>query len=136
MQALDVNVDKFVRSYFKAMEQGQVAGREAHWYTPDVEQVEWPNALMPKGATRNFESLRATFLRLRTIVVHQSYDLKNIVVSNNNVAVEADYRAVFSVDLPALPRGKVLDVRCAIFLELERGRIRRHRTYDCFMHHS
>jgi ketosteroid isomerase-like protein len=130
-----MDVEEFVRAYLRAIETDQLVGREEEWYTPDAVQIEWPNALTPNGATRDLAALRAAGERGRAIVATQRYEVTNLVADAGagRVAVEAIFRATFRIDLPDLPKGAVMEARFAMFFELADGRIRRHRTYDCFM---
>ena len=124
--------ERFVLSYLKAIENDQVVGRETEWYTEDAIQVEWPNKLVPAGATRNLEQLRQAGERGRAIVASQRYEVTNVVAVGNQVAVEALFRATFKMDIAGLPKGDVMVANFAMFFEMRDGRISRHRTYDCF----
>ena len=124
--------EAFVAAFLRAIEQDEVVGRELDWYTPDALQIEWPNKLVPDGATRDIEQLREAGERGRAIVERQSYEVTNLVVDGNRVAVEAVFRATFKLDLPGLPKGEVMTANFAMFFEMKDGRIHRHRSYDCF----
>ncbi|HEV8247513.1 MAG TPA: hypothetical protein VGP93_17170, partial [Polyangiaceae bacterium] len=49
---------EFIRRYLDAIEQGRVVGNESDWYAADAVQVEFPNKLQPKGATRTLADLK------------------------------------------------------------------------------
>jgi ketosteroid isomerase-like protein len=122
----------FVRDYLTAIENNAVVGRETEWYTLDAVQVEFPNKLLPMGATRDLSALKQAGERGRAIVASQFYEITNIVEQGNQVAVEAIFRATFKIDLPELPRGKTMTAHFAMFFEMRNGKIARHHTYDCF----
>jgi ketosteroid isomerase-like protein len=122
----------FVRAYLTAIENNAVVGRETEWYTLDAVQVEFPNKLLPMGATRDLPALKQASERGRTIVARQSYDILNIVEQGNRIAVEAIFRATFKIDLPELPRGRTMTAHFAMFFEMRNGKISRHHSYDCF----
>jgi len=124
--------EAFVTAFLGAIERDEVVGRELDWYTPDALQIEWPNRLVPDGATRDLAQLREAGERGRAIVETQSYEVTNIVAAGASVAVEAVFRARFKLDLPGLARGEVMIAHFAMFFEMKDGRIHRHRTYDCF----
>lgn len=124
--------EQFVRRFLAAIERDEVVGHETQWYTPDAVQVEWPNMLLPAGATRNVDQLREAGLRGRSIVESQSYEITDIVVADDKVAVEAIFRARFRMDIAGLPRGAVMTAHFAMFFLMRDGRIARHHTYDCF----
>jgi ketosteroid isomerase-like protein len=123
----------FIRAYLDAIERDELVGREDEWYTADAVQIEWPNKLNPNGVTRNLEQLREAGERGRQIVARQWYEVVSIVADGDMVAVETIFRATFRIALPDLPAGEVMEARFAMFFEMSDGRIRRHRTYDCFM---
>ena len=123
----------FVRAYLAAIERDEFVGNEAAWYTADALQIEWPNPLTPNGAERDLAGLKAAGERGRAIVESQRYEITNLLAQDDRVAVEAIFRATFKLDLPGLPRGEVMEARFAMFFEMQNGKIRRHRTYDCFM---
>jgi ketosteroid isomerase-like protein len=123
----------FVCAYLSAIERDQLVGNEADWYTEDALQIEWPNKLVPNGATRDLAQLREAGERGRAIVKRQWYEVTSLTAQENRVAVEAIFRATFRIDLPDLPQGEVMEARFAMFFEIADGRIRRHRTYDCFI---
>lgn len=60
--------ETFVRAFLTAIERDQVVGDEARWFTEDVVQVEWPNMLALKGATRNLAGPHGAGERGRAIV--------------------------------------------------------------------
>jgi ketosteroid isomerase-like protein len=124
--------ERFVLSYLTAIENDQVVGQETEWYTDDAIQVEWPNKLVPAGATRNLEQLRQAGERGRAIVASQRYEVTNVVAVGNKVAVEAIFRATFKMDIAGLPKGDVMVANFAMFFEMRDGKISRHHTYDCF----
>ncbi len=122
----------FVLSFLKAIENDEVIGRETDWYTEDAVQVEWPNKLVPAGATRDIDQLRQAGKRGRAIVESQRYEVTNVVAIGNKVAVEAIFRATFKMDVAGLPKGEAMLANFAMFFEMRDGRISRHHTYDCF----
>jgi len=126
------DAERFVLSYLKAIENNQVVGRETEWYTDDAVQVEWPNKLVPAGATRDIDQLRQAGERGRAIVESQRYEVTNVVAAGNKVAVEAVFRATFKMDIAGLPKGDVMLANFAMFFEMQDGKIKRHHTYDCF----
>jgi len=122
----------FVRDFLKAIGRDQVVGDKDHWYFPDAVQVEFPNKLLPKGATRNLADLKAAGERGRAIVERQTYEVVSTIESGDAVAVEAIFRATFKVDMLGLPKGQTMTARFAMFFTMQDGRISRHHTYDCF----
>ena len=118
-----------VQAYLKAIEQRKdVLG----FYTDDIVQEEFPNALSPTGATRQLADLKAAAKRGQNVLSSESYEIVSIVEQHDIVACELVWRGVLAVPLKSLKPGDVLKARFAAFFEFEGDRIRRQRNYDCF----
>jgi ketosteroid isomerase-like protein len=124
--------ESFVRAFLAAIERDAVVGRESEWYTDDALQVEFPNKLMPNGATRDLAALRSAGERGRAIVERQAYEIVNVVEAGDKVAVEAIFRATFKLAVLGLPQGQVMTARFAMFFQMRDGKIARHHSYDSF----
>lgn len=120
-----------VRKYFDAIENGE-PGQSLQFFAPDVIQEEFPNRLMPDGATRDLAALGEAAARGRKVMARQRYEIVNIVASGNQVAVETIWTGTLAVPFGSIPAGGEMRARFAIFLELRDGRIVRQRNYDCF----
>ncbi len=120
-----------VRAYFDAIEAGDPEGSLA-FFAPDVVQEEFPNRLLPNGATRDLAALHEAAIRGSKVVTTQRYEILSAVVSGNRAAVEARWTAALSVPLGSIPAGGQMTARFAIFLQFRDGRIVRQHNYDCF----
>ncbi len=130
---MSANVDlvSIVRDYFEGIESGNPE-RNLQFFAPDVVQEEFPNRLMPTGATRDLAGLREAAQRGKKAVTKQRYEVLNIIASGNQVAVEARWVATLAVPFGTIPAGGEMKARFAIFLEFRDGLIVRQRNYDCF----
>jgi ketosteroid isomerase-like protein len=117
-----------VRQYFAAIE----AGNADRFFAPGIIQEEFPNRLIPNGATRNLAALREAAEQGRHVLVSQRIELINGVASGSQVAVEARWSATLAVPIANTPAGGVMRARFAIFIEFRDGLIIRQRNYDCF----
>ena len=117
-----------VRQYFAAIENGTAE----RFFAPEIIQEEFPNQLIPNGATRDLAALREAAERGKQVVVHQQLELINGVANGNQVAVEARWTAKLAVPIGSIPAGGVMRARFAIFIEFRDGLIIRQRNYDCF----
>ncbi|HVG06403.1 MAG TPA: nuclear transport factor 2 family protein [Thermoanaerobaculia bacterium] len=120
-----------VRKYFDAIENGE-PGESLQFFAPNVVQQEFPNRLVPDGATRDLAALEEAAVRGRKVMTHQRYEIVNALASGNQVAVEAIWTGTLAVPFGSIPAGGEMKARFAIFLELRDGRIVRQRNYDCF----
>ena len=118
-----------VQAYLKAIEQRKdVLG----FYTDDIVQEEFPNALSPAGATRELADLKAAAQRGQNVLSSEHYEIVSIVEANDIVACELVWRGVLAVPLKSLKAGDILKARFAAFFEFDGDKIRRQRNYDCF----
>ena len=99
---------------------------------PDVQITEHPNAINPRGASRDRDAALAAFLAGKQLLAAQTLDLHEILVSGNRVAVRATWRGTISTDTGPLPKGTELVAHIAGMLTVDDGRIREHETFDCY----
>ena len=102
------------------------------FFADDVIQVEFPNRLLPNGATRDLAALREAAERGRKVVTAQRFEVLNAIASGEQVAVEAVWTGTLAVPLGTLPAGGQMRARFAIFLTYRDGKIVRQHNYDCF----
>jgi ketosteroid isomerase-like protein len=118
-----------VRNYLKAIEaRRSVLG----FYTDDIVQEEFPNALSPAGATRELADLKAAAERGQNVMRSESYEILSLVEAGDTVAAEIVWRGVLAAPFKSLNPGDAMKARFAVFFEFEGDKIRRQRNYDCF----
>lgn len=120
---------EIVRAYLKAIEQ---RGDALAFFTEDAVQEEFPNALVPAGATRTLADLKAANARGRDVLRSESYEILNMCETGDCLAAELIWRGVLAVPLRSLKPGDTMRARFAVFFEFEGDKIRRQRNYDCF----
>jgi ketosteroid isomerase-like protein len=118
-----------VQAYLKAIED---RGDSLAFFTEDAVQEEFPNALIPEGARRTIEELRAANARGRGVLSSETYEIVTLVETGDTVACEVLWRGVLAVPLRSLKPGDAMKARFAVFFEFRGDRIRRQRNYDCF----
>jgi ketosteroid isomerase-like protein len=104
----------------------------AEFFTSDVVQQEFPNRLVPQGAVRNLEELRAAAARGHKVVISERYDVHNVIASGDWVALEVSWTASMSVAIGSVPAGGEMRARFGVFLQFRDGKIARQNNYDCF----
>ncbi|MFO0672006.1 MAG: nuclear transport factor 2 family protein [Polyangiaceae bacterium] len=113
----------------EAFAQGDALARYLH---PEFEQEELPNLLFPKGVRRDAAALLESAAKGRGAMREQRFVVTHEVAAGNMVALEMDWSGTLAVPYGELPPGHVLRARLAMFVEVEGGRIRRQRNYDCY----
>lgn len=120
-----------VKKYLEAVE-SEDPEASLRFFAPDVLQEELPNRLVPAGAKRDLAALRESAHKGRKVVSAQRYEIRNALVSENRVAVEAIWTGTLAIPLGAIPAGGQMRAQIGIFLEFRDGLIIRQRNYDCF----
>lgn len=124
-----MNRAAIVRDYLKAIE---ARADSLSFFTADAVQEEFPNALVPSGARRTVDDLRAANARGRNVLASESYEIITLVETGDVVACEVLWSGVMAVPLRSLKPGDSMRARFAVFFEFQGDRIRRQRNYDCF----
>ena len=129
----DMNDDllRLAREYLESVGREDALGG-LRFFSDDVVQVEFPNRLLPNGATRDLAALREAAERGRKVMTAQRFEVLNAITSGDQVAVEALWTGTLSVPLGNIPLGGQMRARFAIFLTYRDGKIVRQHNYDCF----
>jgi ketosteroid isomerase-like protein len=125
------NLDVALR-YLQALEGGAAGEALAPFFHPEAVQREYPNALNPRGQTRELKKLLADSERAKTLLASQRYDVRSSVVQGDTVALEVEWTGTLAVPLRSLAAGSQLRATCGMFLTFKDGRIVSQRNYDCF----
>ena len=121
-----------LRSYLAALEAGAVGDDLARFFTADAEQVELPNRLNPNGGRSDLATMLSRAEQGRKLLAAQRYIVHRAVASGSMVAMEAEWTGVLAVALGSLPPGAEMRAHLAMFFDIDDGRIRTQRNYDCF----
>ena len=122
---------RLTREYLESIGKADELGG-LRFFADDVIQVEFPNRLLPNGATRDLAGLRAAAESGRKVVTSQRFEVLNAIASGDQVAVEAIWTGTLAVPLGSIPAGGQMRARFAIFLTYRDGKIVRQHNYDCF----
>jgi len=122
---------QLAREYLESIGRGDELGG-LRFFADDVVQVEFPNRLLPNGATRDLAALRDAAERGRKVMTAQRFEVLNAITSGDQVAVEALWTGTLAVPLGSIPAGGQMRARFAIFLTYRDGKIVRQHNYDCF----
>src|SRR5262245_57026913 len=106
------------KQFVSAVERG-AADEVAALLADDVLQEEFPNRLMPNGATRNKAAMLAGGERGKKVMTSQRYEVINVVASGDHVAMELRWTGTLAVPVGSLPVGGEMRARYAIFLEFK-----------------
>jgi ketosteroid isomerase-like protein len=129
MDTLERNLE-VARRYLESV--GQPNTDASAFFAEDVVQVEFPNRLVPEGATRDLAGLREAAVCGSKVMTAQRYEVLNAMASGDQVAVEANWIGTLAVPFGSIPAGGEMRARFAIFLTFRDGKIVRQHNYDCF----
>lgn len=120
------------REYLAAIGRGESGEALRRFYTEDFEQIEYPNALNPKGQRSDLASALERSERGKKVLARQRFDVLSAVASGDHVALEMEWTGVLAMPVASIPAGGEMRANFAMFLEFRGGRIARQRNYDCF----
>lgn len=120
------------RRYLAAIEAGAVGDDLAAFFSPDVEQIEFPNRLVPTGARRGRSEMLEGALRGQKVLREQRYQVERAFADGNAVVLEVLWVGTLAIDRGSIPAGHEMRAHFAVVLELRDGRITAQRNYDCF----
>jgi ketosteroid isomerase-like protein len=126
-----VNLDH-VRRYLASIEARDPFDVIATYFTPDVVQEEYPNRIVPQGATRDLEAMREGSERGRQLLSEERYQVLNEMALGDRVALEVRWIGTLAIPAGTLPIGGQIRARFGVFFDMRDGKIAAQRNYDCF----
>lgn len=122
----------FARRFVEAVESGATGERLRAFLHDDVEQLELPNRLFPEGVRRDLAAILEGAEKGQKVLRSQRYEIVNLVAAGRHVAIEMIWRGELAIAIASKKPGDVLSGRFAFFLDIDDGRIRSMRNYDCY----
>lgn len=124
--------ETIARDYLGALERGDAGEQLRRFFTPDFEQVEYPNALNPKGQRSDLAQTLERSEKGKHVLRSQRFKVTCVVASADSVALEVEWTGVLAIHIGSLASGQEMRANFAVFLDFRDGRISRQRNYDCF----
>jgi len=121
-----------VREYLQALEAGATGEALRRYFAADAVQIELPNRLNPKGGRSDLATLLRRSEEGKAVLQRQTYEVGMAVAQGDRVAMEARWTGVLAIPLATLKAGDAMVAHFGMFFELEGGRIKLQRNYDCF----
>ena len=118
------------REYVAALERGEAGESLMRFFTPDFQQIEYPNRLNTKGQQSDLISMVERSERGRKMMKSQRYEIENAVADGDSVAMEVRWTGILATPVAGLP--EEMRAHFAFFLDFRDGKIARQRNYDCF----
>lgn len=116
--------------YLRAIESRD--GSAQTFFSPEVIQQEFPNRLVPGGATRDRAALLDAAARGQRAVSRERYEIVRGIAQGDEVALEVIWTGTLAVPFGSLPVGGTMRAHFGVFLTFRDGLIVSQRNYDCF----
>jgi ketosteroid isomerase-like protein len=123
---------ELARQYLAALEAGAVGDDLARFFAPDVQQIEYPNRLVPQGATRGLDQLLEGASRGRQILRGQRFEVRAAHATGDVVILEVLWVGRLAMTIGRLGAGDDMRAHFCVVLEFRDRLIVRQRNYDCF----
>jgi ketosteroid isomerase-like protein len=120
------------RKYLAALERGVDRETLARFFDENVVQEEFPNRLVPDGATRDLSALLDGHEHGKQLMADQRFAVENSLAAGDQVVLEVRWSGTLARPLGSLPAGYTMRARFAVFLRFRDGKIVAQRNYDCF----
>jgi ketosteroid isomerase-like protein len=125
---------EIARRYLVRLSEGAGPDELESFFAPDAVQEEFPNRLLPNGATRDLKALKEGRARGLALLQGESFEITNAIAiaTDAHVAVEVIWKGIIRAAAGPFSAGQELRARFALFMEFRDGKIVRQRNYDCF----
>jgi hypothetical protein len=124
--------EKIVVEFLKMVQERQSSEELEKFYHSEIEQIEYPNAIVKNTVNRNLQDLKDGADRGKMILSKEEYEIKNLYSFENVVILEATWKGTLSVSIGNIAVGEKMVAHFAQFFEFKDGKIYRQRNYDCF----
>lgn len=124
--------EKRVVDFLRMLENRQSNTALAHFYHPDIEQIEYPNAITKTTAIRKLADLKAGADRGKQILSKEEYKVVNIVSAGETVVLECIWTGTLAIPVGKIEAGSQMKAYFAQVFEFKEGKIFKQRNYDCF----
>jgi ketosteroid isomerase-like protein len=119
------------RQYLKAIESGSTT-ELTQFFAPEVIVEIFPSKFFPNGSRDNLAGIRTAAERGKKVLTSQTYAVRNVLSSGDQVALEIDWTGTLAVPFQTIPAGGQMRAHFAAFLQFKDGKIISQRNYDCY----
>lgn len=99
---------------------------------PEIEQIEYPNALTKSITVSRFEDLMRRMPAGKNLLKEQTFQIRQYLDKENTAVVEADWKATVRSDLGPFRENQNLKAYLCMIFEFKDEKIFRQKNYDCF----
>ena len=114
-----------VLDYLRAIESHDL-DRVATFLHPDVQVVEHPNRINPKGGTYDAAAVRTAGERGKAAMASERYEVRALTCEGDRVVAQIAWTGT-------LKDGRSMHAHICSVIELKGGKVWRQEQYDCFV---
>ncbi|AVX05602.1 hypothetical protein MXMO3_03096 [Maritalea myrionectae] len=124
---------QWITDYLAALSKMAVGDTLSVFLHPQIEQVEFPNALTKQKTTRDLAAMLQGAEAGRKVLQGQSFEIVNYMEDDQNGALaEVIWTGKLAVPIGSLQPGDEMKAHFAWVFEFKEQKIFRQRNYDCF----
>ena len=131
-KTLQTQNKELVINFLKAIENRVNTAELSVYYHDEVEQTEYPNALVKNTVLRDKAALLEAAERGKNVITKETYEIVSLNAVDNTVMLECIWKGTLAIPLGQLKAGEQLIAHFAQFYTLKDGKIFRQKNYDCF----
>ena len=124
--------EQTVTNFLKMLEQRNSAEELSGFYHPDVEQIEYPNAVTKNTTMRSLAELKIASEKGKQVLTKEEFEVKSLHTAGDTVILECIWKGTLAIGIGNIPPGGQMLAHFAQFFEFKDGKIFRQRNYDCF----
>ncbi len=124
---------KIIENYLKLLSDFNLERKEFEAILhPELEQIEYPNALTKSITVSRFEDLMRRMPAGKNLLKEQTFQIRQYLEKENTAVVEADWGATVRTDLGPFRENQNLKAYFCMIFEFKDNKIYRQKNYDCF----
>ena len=129
---METDIKEIAIDFIKTLQNRTSAEELLRFYHPDIEQIEFPNAVTKNKAIRSLNDLKAGAEKGKKVLQKEEYEVVKSYSFENTVIIEAIWTGILAIPLGNIPVGGTMKAYFAQFYEFKDGKIIKQRNYDCF----
>ena len=129
---MQTDIEAIAIDFIKTLQNRTSADELLRFYHPDIEQIEFPNAVTKNKAIRNLNDLKAGAEKGKKVLQKEEYEVVKSYSFENTVVIEAIWTGTLAIPMGNIPVGGTMKAYFAQFYEFKDGKIIKLRNYDCF----
>ena len=124
--------EALVLNFLKKLETRKSSAELKAFYHEEIEQIEYPNAILKEKASRNLSEIMAASERWQKVITKEAYEVLEMYSIRDTVIIEALWQGTLAIPIGKLKAGDKMKANFAQFYQIKEGKIYKQKNYDCF----